>query len=209
MIYEKDPGFCFVHIYKVAGQSIKLALRRRQLRHVPRPLRTPVAKLVELPFAYAVRPLGAHATADEIRQWLGPEEWDRIFTFTFVRNPWDWQVSLYHFIQHNWPNRQRGLVRSMSFDEYIRWRVAEDKHLQSSFVVDSAGNQIVDFVGRFEHLADDFGIICQHIGWDLELPHENVSKHAEYRSYYTDETAALVAEHFAEDIARFDYSFDQ
>jgi len=210
MIYSKDPGFCFVHVYKVAGQSVKLALRRQQLHLVPGPLRTPAAKVVELPFAYAFRPLDAHATAHEIRQWLGPDEWNRIFTFTFVRNPWDWQVSLYHFIQNNKLNYQCELVSSMTFDEYIRWRVVEDKHLQSSFVVDKQGNQIVDFIGRFENISDDFRFICQRIGWDhLELPHENVSKHAGYRSYYTDETAALVAEHFAEDIARFGYSFDE
>ena len=209
VIYSKDPGFCFVHVYKAAGQSVKLALRRQQLRHVPSPLRTTAAKLVELPFAYALRPLDAHATAHEIRQWLGPEEWERIFTFTFVRNPWDWQVSLYHFIQNNRLNHQRELVSSMSFDEYIRWRIVEDRQLQSTFVVDKQGNQIVDFIGRFENLTDDFEFVCQRIGWDLELPHENVSEHAEYRSYYSDETAALVADHFAEDIARFGYSFDE
>ncbi len=209
MIYSKDPGFCFVHVYKAAGQSVKLALRRQQFRRVPGPLRTPAAKLIELPFAYAFRPLGAHATAHEIRQWLGPEEWDRIFTFTFVRNPWDWQVSLYHFIQKNRLNHQRELVSSMSFDEYIRWRVVEDKHLQSTFVVDKQGNQIVDFVGRFENLTDDFHFVCGQLGWDLELTHENASEHSEFRSYYTDETAALVADHFAEDITRFGYSFDE
>lgn len=208
MIYSRDPGFCFVHVYKVAGQSVKLALRRHQLRWVPGPARTPVAKLIELPFAYAVRPLDAHATALQIRQWMGAEEWDRIFTFTFVRNPWDWQVSLYHFIPTNRLNPQRRLVGAMTFDEYIRWRVTEDKHLQSSFVVDAQGNEIVDFVGRFEHLADDVRHVGERIGWELELPHENASRHDTFRSYYTDETAALVAEHFAEDIDRFGYAFD-
>jgi hypothetical protein len=208
MIYSEDPGFCFVHVYKVAGQSVKLALRREQLKYVPGPLRAPVAKIVELPIAYTFRPLDAHATAHQIRQWLGPEEWDRIFTFTFVRNPWDWQVSLYHFIQTNRLNYQRELVSSMTFDEYIRWRVVEDKHLQSSFVLDAQGNSIVDFVGRFENLRDDFAHVCDTIGWNLELPHENASRHSTFRSYYTDETAALVGEHFAEDIERFGYSFD-
>jgi hypothetical protein len=97
----------------------------------------------------------------------------------------------------------------MTFDEYIRWRVVEDKHLQSSFVLDAQGNEIVDFVGRYENLHDDFAHVCATIGWDLELPHENVSRHSSFRSYYTDETAALVAQHFAEDVERFGYSFDE
>jgi hypothetical protein len=207
MLYSQRDGYCFVHVYKVAGQSVKLALREHELRRIP-VLRKPLARLIELPIAYMFRPLDAHATAHQIKQWLGPEEWDRIFTFTFVRNPWDWQVSLYHFIPTNKLNYQRDLVASMTFDEYIRWRVTEDKHLQSSFVVDAQGNEIVDFIGRFENLADDFGHVCKAIGIELGLPHENKSKHDTFRRYYTDETAALIAEHFAEDIERFGYTFD-
>lgn len=207
MLYSEKHNYCYVHVYKVAGQSVKLALRGHQFRRVPL-IRNHLCRLVELPQAYSFRPLDAHATAHQIRQLLGPEEWDRIFTFTFVRNPWDWQVSLYHFIQTNKLNYQRDLVSSMSFDEYIHWRVTEDKHLQSSFVVDAQGNEIVDFVGRFENLRDDFAHICDRIGLDLSLPHENASKHETFRQYYTDETAALVADAYSEDIERFGYSFD-
>ena len=85
--------------------------------------------------------------------------------------------------------------------------VSEDRHLQSEFVTDAEGRVIVDFVGRFERLAEDFAHVCRTIGVEAELPHVNPSRHADYRTYYSDHSRALVAEHFAEDIERFGYRF--
>ena len=208
MLINEKHNYIYVHVYKVAGQSVKLALRRHHLRWMPSPVRTHYARLIELPQAYSFRSLDAHSTAKEIREYLGPEKWDAMFSFSFVRNPWDWQVSLYHFIQTNKFNPQRGLVSSMSFDEYIRWRVEEDLHLQKSFVYDRHDNQLVDFVGRFENLADDFAQVCARIGVDASLPHENASDHAGYQRYYNDTTAGLIADAFKPDIEAFGYEFE-
>lgn len=207
MLINHKYNFVFVHVYKVAGQSIKLALRRHEFRHLPL-IRTPVAKLVELPQAYTFRAMEQHSTASQARDYLGPELWDDMFTFAFVRNPWDWQVSLYHFIQTNKHNYQRRMVSEMNFDEYIRWRVDEDRRLQGEFVFDRSGTQLVDFVGKFENLGNDFATVCDRIGIQVELPHENAGNHDSWRKYYTDETAALVEEAYRPDIEAFGYSFE-
>jgi len=39
-----------------------------------------------------------HATALQIRDMLHPEVFASFFKCSFVRNPWDLQVSLYHYI---------------------------------------------------------------------------------------------------------------
>ncbi len=207
MLINEKHNYAYVHVYKVAGQSVKLALRRHQYRWLPG-LNTPLAHVLESPQAYSFRSLEAHSTAKEIRDFLGPDKWDSLFTFSFVRNPWDWQVSLYHFIQKNRINHQRHLVAQMSFDDYIKWRIEEDLHLQKPFVYDRHGNCLVDFVGKFENLSDDFATVCSKIGVDASLPHVNASKHDTWRSYYSDESASLVAEAFAEDIEAFGYSFE-
>ncbi len=207
MLINEKHNYIYVHVYKVAGQSVKLALRRYHYRWMPG-LNSHFSRLIELPQAYSFRSLEAHSTAKEIREYLGPEKWDSMYSFSFVRNPWDWQVSLYHFIQTNKFNSQRGLVSSMSFDDYIKWRVEEDLHLQSSFIFDRHGTQLVDFVGRFENLATDFGQVCDKIGVKASLPHENASKHDGYKKYYNDTTAALIAEAFEPDIKAFGYSFE-
>jgi hypothetical protein len=207
MLINEKHNYIYVHVYKVAGQSVKLALRRYDYRFLP-VLRTPLAKIVESPQAYTFRSLDAHSTAAQIRDHLGQEKWDSMFSFSFVRNPWDWQVSLYHFIQINKFNPQRRMVSEMTFDEYIRWRVAEDRHLQKDFVYDRHDNLLVDFVGKLEHLHDDFATVCGRIGIDANLPHENASVHGAWRSYYNDETIKLIADAYAPDIEAFGYTFE-
>lgn len=207
MLINEKHNYIYVHVYKVAGQSVKLALRREQFKWMPL-VRDHFSRLIELPQAYSFRSLEAHSTAKEIRDYLGPEKWDSMYSFSFVRNPWDWQVSLYHFIQTNKFNSQRGMVSSMSFDDYIKWRVEEDLHLQSSFIFDRHGTQLVDFVGRFENLSEDFATVCNKIGVNASLGHENASKHDGYKKYYNDTTAGLIADAFKEDIEAFGYEFE-
>lgn len=207
MLINEKHNYVYVHVYKVAGQSVKLALRRHHYRWMPG-LNSHFARLIELPQAYSFRSLEAHSTAKEIREFLGPEKWDSMYSFSFVRNPWDWQVSLYHFIQTNKFNSQRGLVSSMTFDDYVKWRVEEDLHLQTSFIFDRHEKQLVDFVGRFENLSEDFAAVCRTIGVATSLPHENASKHDGYQKYYNDTTASLIAEAFKPDIEAFGYEFE-
>jgi hypothetical protein len=200
MLVSTRHRFAFIHVYKVAGTSVRTALRpyadgqlldriRRWLGHPPR--------------------YSPHLTAAEARRQLGPEEFDRAFTFAFVRNLWDWQVSLYSFMLHNANHPQHELVNSFSsFVEYLDWRVNEDLRLQSDFVTDAHGRQLLDFIGRYESLETDFARVCETIGIPAQLPHRNKSQRTDdYRAYYSQTTRALVRDAFAEDIERFNYSF--
>ena len=84
-----------------------------------------------------------HVFAKDLRKRIPKHIWNNYYKFTFVRNPWDWQVSIYHYIISQKSNHHHKLVKGMSgFDEYIRWRVFEDKHLQKEFVVDEQGNSL-------------------------------------------------------------------
>jgi len=80
--------------------------------------------------------------------------------------------------------------------------------LQSEFFCDEKGNVIVDAIGRLETIQDDFQEICDMLGIEATLPHENASSHGDYREYYSESTRSLVREHFEEDIERFGYDFE-
>ncbi|MFS8086406.1 MAG: sulfotransferase family 2 domain-containing protein [Acidobacteriota bacterium] len=199
-----------MHIYKVAGTSIRSALGR--YAHIP-DHRLPFRILRKLGLQRLLRHrhlqhLNGHATAREIKQALPPHIFQSFFKFAFVRNPWDWQVSLYHFALQKESHPEHQLTKSLgSFEKYLEWRVNEDIHLQKDFVVDRDGRLLVDVVGKYTLLTEDFGYICRRLGVNSNLPHLNRSSHADYRTYYTPKTIQLVADAFKEDIEYFGYAF--
>ncbi|NIO39063.1 MAG: hypothetical protein GTO41_01975 [Burkholderiales bacterium] len=94
------------------------------------------------------------------------------------------------------------------FEDYIRWRIRCEGRSQKSFVAGSSGELLVDFVGRFEYLRQDFQRICQTAGIRADLPHSNSSKHRDYRSYYNRATVNLLKDAFREDVDYFGFEFD-
>lgn len=217
MLISYSHRFLFVHIYKVAGTSISDSLRRYTASTLDR--HSPVLRFLRRLGVHYLVPrhrlhkmrARRHATAREIREELSAEVFGGLYKFAFVRNPWDWQVSLYHFALQDAAHPQHQLTKAFgSFDKYIEWRVSDHYRLQKEFVVDDDDRLLVDFVGRYETLARDFAKICDRLGIDrARLPHSRSSPHRDYRTYYTPRTAALVAETFREDIELFGYQSEQ
>jgi len=180
--------FIFVHINKTGGSSIETALR--------------------LPFQ--------HRTARELRDRLGAEGWSQRFSFSFVRNPWDKVASHYFYRVQTGQTGMRS--KPVNFSSWValaygqRDPVYYDKAKmfmpQVDWISDEEGRMLVEFVGRFERLAEDFQTVCRRIGIEAELPHEKRSPNRDYRRLYTPDAADVVARWFARDIALFGYSFD-
>ena len=209
MILSTSKSFLFLHIYKVAGTSIRRGLLRyackgivlgQTANNLLQKLRMPVLKSPLYQY---------HPRLRDVRAALGQAKFDQLFKFTFVRNPWDWQVSLYHYALQSPRHPQHKLMKSMSgFDEYLDWRVSEDLKLQSDFVCDEDGNLLVDYLGHFENLNDDLRNACSKVGIPCNLPFLNQSQRLHYTKYYSNWGRALVEEAFARDIEQFGYRFD-
>ncbi|EDN69665.1 conserved hypothetical protein [Beggiatoa sp. PS] len=75
-------------------------------------------------------------------------------------------------------------------------------------VIDQEGKIIVDFVGRYENLIQDFQHACQTVNIEASLPSINRTIHRDYKSYYNSTTKKMVAEYFKTDIELFGYTFD-
>ena len=66
----------------------------------------------------------------------------------------------------------------------------------------------VDFIGRYENLAEDWEEVASTIGLKERLPHQNRSAREKgYRRYYDDQTRGLVEDFFKDDLKNFDYEF--
>ena len=160
--------------------------------------------------------LPRHAKSVAAREMLPRELYDELFKFAFVRNPWDLQVSSYHHIRRERPHLMEGIA---DFESFLRWKLDPERpyqfhvdtssQTQSSYLVDLDGQVIVDFVGKYENLEEDFHTACRRIGIPPPpLPHKRkATDRKSYREYYTPETAALIAAHFERDIDMFGYSF--
>ena len=148
-------------------------------------------------------------------------------TFAVVRNPWDRMVSLCYFMEGwlkkredrpQWQNLRTQLKKYADFKSFI-------KDIKNLDPIDYTHNPDVNFnfsliqqqtwwldgpvthVLRFEKLEEDFKIIQNITNCYLPLPKENTSVHADYRTYYDDESRELVATWFADDIKQLGYEF--
>jgi len=216
MLLSKRYQFLFVHIAKTGGTSVRKALQRYRWRD-PHYLPQWIASKMSGMTGHTVGiKLPRHCKAITAQEMLPREFYDGLFKFAFVRNPWDLQVSSYHHIKRERPQLLDGDETFADFlyrklDPARPWQYHIDTSItpQIHYVTDHSGQQIVDFIGRYESLQSDFDSCCARIGIpSIELPHRRkATDRREYRSYYDDATRALVGEHFVADIAAFGYEF--
>ena len=215
MLISHSHSFAFFHVPKTAGSSVRVALGRHATcvddywanRALAR-IGIPVNRFAPWPYT-KLRP---HASAATLAAWVPPEIFERLFKFAFVRNPWDLLVSYWHYLRHN-PGHHRGRIarRLPDFAAYVEYEIRRGRISQSRLLCDRRGRLLIDFVGRYESLPTDFARICRRVGIEATLPRVNAGSrgdHRDYRDYYTPALTARVAEAFAADVERFDYSFD-
>ncbi|MFM8735408.1 MAG: sulfotransferase family 2 domain-containing protein [Pirellulales bacterium] len=217
MLISHRHRFAFIHVAKTGGSSVFGALWHHA-DHVDHYWANRwLARIgihVNHYAPYRLRKFRVHTPAETLRSNLPPDVYDGLFTFAFVRNPWDRLVSYYHFLRDaddhatHVSHRRGRTARLPDFEAYVRYEVRRRKISQLRMVADRRGRLLVDFLGRFESLAADFGHACRRIGIDARLPTTNASRRRDYRDYYTADLAALVRDHFAEDIERFGYEFE-
>jgi chondroitin 4-sulfotransferase 11 len=204
MLFSRERKFIFIHIQKTAGTSVEVALASI----APDGIR----RFDDLPESHD--PLkNRHLFASDLKKYLDEDIWNSYYKFAFVRNPWSRLVSWYNMCIERPTTPFMRLVKreANTFEEFLnlsQWRAERTTFNQADYVTDAAGGLIVDFVGRFERITEDFRTVCEHLHVDLKLPHKNRGIPADYRTYYNHRTRQLVAGRFARDIEMFGYSFE-
>lgn len=219
MLISHTHKFIFFHVAKTGGMSIRQVLQPYSQEPDTFKLKRPAQAVngQPNPLYEMWESLLWHAKAKDAQKYLPTAIFEQYYKFAFVRNPWDWQVSMYHFILKEADHVKREFVENMTdFEEYLEWVIATKTpypkgatKLQQDMLVDKSNQLLVDYVGRYETLADDFNQVCRRLQLEATLPHINKSQHRDYRSYYNDRTRQLVADYFQADIALFGYRFDQ
>lgn len=207
MLISYSHKFIFIHIYKAAGTSIRSAITPYLLFPYQKKLRNVMLKFGMQ--VYNTKPLSNHSKAEEIIKFIGKEKYNKYHSFAVVRNPWDWQVSLYSYMLIKRDHPQHAMISKMnSFDEYIEWRCYNEVCLQKDFLIDSSGQNVVNHILRFETLSNDFNELCQKININTQLHTMNKSiRKNDYKSYYNESTKKLVEKTFLQDIEFLKYKW--
>lgn len=218
MLISPTRRFIFFHVGKTGGMSIRAALmpyaQEPEKFKINRPPRTHGGRPNPL---YSVwETLLWHATARDAQAALPAAIFADYYKFAFVRNPWDWHVSMYHFLLNKPTLWQYPVVKERgSFAGYVEWACSTAApfprgitRLQSEIITDSAGRLLVDYLGRFETLGADFLSVCAKLAISAPLPHMNQTSHSGYQTYYDERTKKLIADNFAQDIELGKYTFD-
>ncbi len=152
------------------------------------------------------------------------------FLFSFVRNPFARLVSCYVSKYHADKTRNSVAVMRgfLDLDNYLGGYMKQDKgfahfidqvvsiphrlanhHFRSQYIVliDEDGKPLVDYIGHFETLEQDYEPIRKKYGFS-PLKHYNKTEYGDWRDYYTTALAKKVYRKFKKDVQYFGYEQD-
>jgi hypothetical protein len=181
MLVSTEHKFCFIHIPRTGGASIKAAL---------------------LPFsdqAKTGKKLPVHVRMDNA---LARRYHDH-HKFTVVRNPWARYASLYMF------QKNRGEIPGINFTEYVK-RIPKYQLRFHFYAMNQMryGLKHMDQIIGFFRLQHEFSLALEYIGLpDIQLPHHHNEGEYDYREMYTDETRKIIKNHCAEEIRLYSWRF--
>lgn len=162
----------FIHIPKVAGQSIETFFL--ELHGLDWQNRAPLL-LGPNDNPEIGPPRLAHLRAVDYCKYhyISPDCFNDYFKFSFIRNPWSRTVSFYRYTKYS---------RIVAFEYFVK-KVLPDLikeqnwfyGSQYDFVYDE-NRLMIDFLGRYESLDEDFEKLCKRLDIENEgLPHINKS----------------------------------
>jgi hypothetical protein len=175
----------FIHIPKAAGSSVSLSLFGHQVGH--------------------------WTMMDWYRR--DPDAAEQYFKFAFVRDPLTRLHSAYHYLRGGGMNsrdREIGAILSPRFDTFVSQlkddpRLAKWFHFrpQNEFICSPDMRVLVNFVGRFESIEQDFRFVAERIGIGANLTVRNPGPKRELE--VAPATRELIREHYEADYQTFGY----
>lgn len=179
--------FIFIHIPRTGGSAITKALRP-----------------YEKSFSF-----DNHVPANMTMNRVSLPVFFESFTFSIVRNPFDRLVSLYRYIKRDTSHHlHKDIIKYTHFREFILNLPGQQNCLrdtQSSYLLDTHEESLVNYIMRFETIEEDFQTVCRKI--DVKVKLGAKPKIPDYKEWYEDDMKVIVERVFEKDFERFDYEF--
>lgn len=194
-VYTKNEDCIFFHIYRTGGRSIKLMIG-----------------------GIGLIPL--HPTAIKVKQFCYENNkqklWENSFKFTSTRNPFDWQLSVYRYIQKVEKHKFYDIIKNFTLSQYINWlgetavkEYPDIFNTQYYFVCDENGKLLMDFYCKLENIKEDIRYVCNKlkIEYPEKLPfiYDWKKEKEHYMNFYNDNDKILMKEIFKDDFVNFNY----
>lgn len=211
-------NFFWLHIKKASGQSMRAGLSdvyvQTDRAHTKPFIALPKEQWNDAINNYRV-PLGEYDfhRMQFVQKFLyTQEEFERLFKFVIVRNPYARAVSCW-----------KSLNPKISFNRFVeqipkQWKLINTpryRHIATHTtpvipdITDDNGNLLVNFIGKLETISKDFRHICQRL--DIkERPYPFVNRGSttkKYMDYYNRQTREVVTKLYKEDIERLGYQW--
>jgi len=226
MIVNHKYKFIFLKTRKTAGTSIEIALSQycgvddilTRIHKESEPLRKKLGfrgpqnydvplrfynKLdwLQLFFSQKRKRFRNHSKAQYIRENINEEIWNSYFKFCFERNPFDKAISRYYWSTSEPRPGIYEYLSSTGIKYLTNWDI---------YTIDD--QVAVDFIGRYESLADDLAVVTKKIGipGTLKLPKakSGYRKSREHYSHVLDaQSRARIELVCAKEIMALDYSW--
>lgn len=210
-----EHKFIFLHVPKCGGTSIEKAFghfdpngRRGQQDH--RTLRNLTPGFHP---GVLLTPNNLYEYRRRFRQRHRPrptrEQFETFFKFAIVRDPWSRAFSWYRNYQRDPLHRKSGEA-APEFDAFLRAQIGKGVlRSQLHWLRGYDGRVSLDYVGRFEHLQQEFDYVCDRLGIDgLRLPHMIAGGGGDHRRHYDRRLVDLVYKHYRQEIRLFGFSFE-
>lgn len=177
MLISYTKKFIFIHNYKVGGTSITTAFESFGKT-------TPSHRINRFLDNYTLfrgyKTFNGHITASELKQEIPTFIFNNFFKFGFVRNPYDWQLSLYNYGRENIRLKEHAIYKSFeNFDQYIDWRADNLKKRQKDFFFDSENKSLMNHIGKIENFDKEIEYINNKLGLSVVIPKLNKSANSE------------------------------
>jgi hypothetical protein len=134
---------------------------------------------------------------------------DDYTVFTVVRNPYDWLVSLFTFVNKvkSHPYKLLNPERFSSFENFIQYQCRREAS-QLSYIRNSLGTIEGVKIFKLETIFDSYSALTEIIGTRfVGMEKKNTSEHRHYSMFYTDSLKELVDEAYEQDLKDLNYQF--
>lgn len=200
MILSYEHRFAFIKVQKTAGTSVEVFLSPLAgADAIVTPIKPPEAGHEPRNFESDAGDFFNHMPALQVRTRVGADRWERLYRFCFERNPWDKAISFYF-----WRTKRRA-----NPPPFEAWALRPGNLVSERDLYMIDGELAVDFVGRYEQLADDLQSVLDHLGirTSIALPRaKGEHRPAGERTPIGRDADALIRAEFAWEIDRFGYT---